>query len=179
MKQEDISQQKLLAENISQGVVDEFAGNQIIIGARLAKNLGITIGDSIALISPTGISTVFGTIPKKQNFTVAAIFYLGMVEYDSNYIFMPLPAAQQFFGLGPNAHRVEVFLNPNDAPPKIIKTLTERLPNSYIIENVQERSSGFFNAIKALNSLIFLILSLIIVVAAFNIISSLVHAGQR
>ena len=178
LKPEDLAQQKLLTEHISQGTASnftqEFNGNQIMIGSRLAKNLGVTIGDSIALISPTGLSTVFGTLPKKQNFTVAAIFYLGMVEYDSNYIFMPLSAAQQFFALGANAHRVEVFLNPSDSPPKIIKILSEQLPNSYIIENVQERSSGFFNAIKALNSLIFLILSLIIVVAAFNIISSLV-----
>ncbi|MCX8506227.1 MAG: ABC transporter permease, partial [Alphaproteobacteria bacterium] len=104
LKQEDLARQKLLANNISQGAVQDFNGNQIMIGARLAKNLGVNIGDSIALISPTGLSTVFGTIPKKQNFTVAAVFYLGMVEYDSNYIFMPLPTAQQFFGLGANAH---------------------------------------------------------------------------
>ncbi len=156
-----------------------FAGNDaVIIGRRLAEKLGVGIGDSITLISPKGLDTAFGTMPRLRAFKVVGTFEIGMYEYDSSFIYMPLAAAQAYF-LSPGAvSQIEVFLDNPDKVGDIKLAIRQLAPGNVRIYDWQQANSSFFNAIQVERNVMFLILTLIIIVAAFNIISSLIMLVQ-
>jgi lipoprotein-releasing system permease protein len=157
------------------GAPAEFTGNNaVIIGRRLAEKLGVGIGDSVTLISPKGLATAFGTMPRMRAFKVVGTFEIGMYEYDSSFVYMPLPAAQAYFLLPGAVSQIEVFLDDPDKVGEVKLDISRLAPGNVRIYDWQQANSSFFNAIQVERNVMFLILTLIIIVAAFNIISSLI-----
>jgi lipoprotein-releasing system permease protein len=175
LSQSDIKVRKILADNIEQGSFEKFSGNNsIVIGYRMARKFNVNVEDEIMLISPQGNVTAFGTVPRMKSYKVTGIFNVGMHEYDSSFIFMPLSAAQIFFKLPKAVSYLDVSIkNPNDAP-KIAVKISDIIGTKGRVYDWQHTNSSFFNAIQVERNVMFLILTLIVVVAAFNIISSLI-----
>ncbi|MBH89351.1 MAG: lipoprotein-releasing system transmembrane subunit LolC [Magnetovibrio sp.] len=170
----DLSARAIIADNIKKGSFENFDIDSVIIGTRLAHKLGVSVGQNVTLISPKGNITAFGVIPRMKKYKIAATFDIGMYEYDSGFIFMSLPAAQTYFKM-PNAiSNLEVSVDhPENAIfiGKKIPLLTDR---TLRIHDWQRANASFFNAIQVERNVMFLILTLIIIVAAFNIISSMI-----
>jgi lipoprotein-releasing system permease protein len=175
LKPEDLRKQSLVARRIVQGNLAEFDGDDaVVIGDRMARNLGLKIGDRVTLISPQSTPTVFGTVPRLQAYRVVATFDIGMFEYDSGFVFMPLKQAQIYFRMGEKVSGIEVMLQDGNAAPEKRMEIAQALGGRYSIYDWQQANAQFFNALQVERSVMFLILSLIILVAAFNIISSLI-----
>ena len=171
----DLSRRKIIADNIQAGSFAEFKGsNAVIIGARMATKMGLAIGDKITLISPKGNATAFGTVPRMRAYRVVATFQIGMYEYDSNFVFMPLSAAQIYFKLPGAVSNLEVFIGDPDNASVVAGRINKALKGQARIHDWQRVNASFFNAIQVERNVMFLILTLIIVVAAFNIISSMI-----
>jgi lipoprotein-releasing system permease protein len=171
----DLRARPLVANNILTGSLDDFGKNNgIAIGYRLAQNLGLRVGDKVNLVSPEGSTTVFGKVPRMAAYPIVAIFDVGMSEYDNTFIFMPLETAQTYFREPQEASYLEVlFDNPQHAI-ELTPVLQKRAPPGYFVRNWQQTNFNFFNALQVERNVMFLILTLIILVAAFNIISSLI-----
>jgi lipoprotein-releasing system permease protein len=175
MRLEDLSSRALIADNIKSGVLAELdASATVLIGQRMAEKYGLKVGDSLRLIAPKGEVTPFGTVPRIANFRIVGIFEVGMYEYDSSFLYMSLANAQQFFRLGERATGVEIVLPDPGQLNRIKRQLIETLPPDYRIVDWQEANRGFFSAIQVERNVMFLILTMIILVAAFNIISTVV-----
>ncbi|MCK5296872.1 MAG: lipoprotein-releasing ABC transporter permease subunit [Alphaproteobacteria bacterium] len=174
-KASDIMDRPVIADNISSGSLDDFKGDDVvIIGYRLADKLGVNVGSSVTLISPKGNVTAFGTVPRMRAYKVSAIFNVGMHEYDSGFIFMPLEGAKLFFNMPDAVTNISIMIND-------IKELKELLPRAASvigsgkrIHDWERANSAFFNAVQVERNVMFLILTLIIIVAAFNMISGLI-----
>lgn len=172
---EDLRSRGLIASHIVSGSLDGFAGDDaIIIGARMAERMNAGVGSRLTLISPTGNITAFGSVPRVRSFEVVATFDVGMFEYDANFIFMPLPAAQALFRLPQAVSTLEIFTDDPDQAGAVTEAVRDELGQDYVVYDWQRLNSSFFNAIQVERNVMFLILTLIIVVAAFNIISSLI-----
>ena len=170
---EDLREKTTLSRNIRMGSLDKFNGRDVVmIGYHLAENLGVAVGQEITLISPQGRDTVAGFIPRIKSFTVVAIFDVGMYEYDSAYVFMPLEAAQPYFQLPQQATQIEISIADPDRTGAAAAAILARTGNGYRLTDWKEANASFFGAIEVEGNVMFLILALIIVVAAFNIISS-------
>jgi lipoprotein-releasing system permease protein len=141
----------------------------------MAQKFGVNPGDAITLISPQGNATAFGTVPRVRAYKVAAIFDVGMYEYDSSFVYLPLASAQVFFRLSEQqVTGVEVMVREPERIFEIRRALIQKLGPQVRIFDWQQANSSFFNAVQVERNVMFLILTLIIVVAAFNIISSLI-----
>ncbi|CCG43137.1 lipoprotein-releasing ABC transporter permease subunit [Magnetospirillum molischianum] len=174
VRPEDLLARQIFARNW-RGVPAEFTGeDSVVLGYRLAEKLGVSIGDTVTLISPKGSATAFGTVPRMRGYRVAGTFNVGMFEYDSGFVFMPLPAAQTFFRLPGAVTQIEVFLDDPDRVPVTRRELTDLTGGAARIYDWQQANANFFNAVQVERNVMFLILTLIILVAAFNIISSLI-----
>ncbi len=175
IRAEDLAKRKIVATNIKQGSLADFKGDDVvIIGSRLAQNMGVRVGDKLTLISPKGNVTAFGTVPRMRAFKIVGTFEIGMYEYDSGFVFMPLEAAQIYFRMPEGVSNIEVFIkNPDDAPGMGLR-VTRELKGQARVHDWQRANASFFNAIQVERNVMFLILTLIILVAAFNIISSLI-----
>ncbi|MEN8195617.1 MAG: lipoprotein-releasing ABC transporter permease subunit [Pseudomonadota bacterium] len=171
----DIRTHRLIAGKIDKGSLKDFKGrDSIVLGYRMARRLGVRAGSSVTLISPQGSVTPFGTVPRLKTFKVVATFNIGMSEYDRGYVFMPLRAAQIFFRLKGTVSNLEVMIAEPDKVKETKRAISERrIPNIRLLD-WQQNHSTFFNALEVERNVMFLILTLIIVVAAFNIISSLI-----
>lgn len=171
----DLASRELIAENITGGTLENFFGRDTVaIGYRLAQKLGVQIGDRVNLISPNGDVTAFGTVPRMKAYEVVATFDVGMFEYDSGFVFMPLEAAQIYFRMKDGVASLEVFIeDPDDAPFRML-AVGGAFGNDARIHDWQRANASFFNAIQVERNVMFLILTLIILVAAFNIVSSLI-----
>jgi lipoprotein-releasing system permease protein len=171
----DLMAKELLAKSIVAGALDQVDGNDAaMIGSRLAKRLGVDVGDRITLVSPNGQTTPFGTVPAIRAYTVRAIYEIGMFEYDSGFVFLPLRAAQVYFNLEKQVSAIEITMaDPFDLQP-VQQKLFAIMPDNAALTNWQRAHASFFNAIQIERNVMFLILTLIIVVAAFNIVSGLV-----
>jgi lipoprotein-releasing system permease protein len=176
IRPEDLRAKAIIAGNIRAGSLNDFQGDDVVaIGTRLALRLGLNLGDRITLVSPQGRATVIGTIPRLRAYRIAALFEVGMNEYDSTYVFMPLPAAQIYFQTGPEAAtQVEVFVNDPTRVRAVNRDIRAALTQPVRILDWQDANSSFFAAVQVERNVMFLILTLIIIVAAFNIISSLI-----
>jgi lipoprotein-releasing system permease protein len=171
----DLAAQQTISSKLSPGALDAFKGDSVLIGERLAFNLGIHTGDTITLISPQGTETAFGTVPRIKAYRVAGTFNVGMYEYDSGVIFMPLAAAQVFFNLPDNAvSQIEVFVTDPDDVGHFDREIGQSLGPNVRVFDWQRNNLSFFNAVEVERNVMFLILTLIIVVAAFNIVSSMI-----
>lgn len=170
----DLKLKNEIFKNVNFGSFDNFHGKNVIaLGQGLAANLGVTVNDKVKLISPNSISTAFGSVPRSKEFKVIAIFNSGMYDYDSATILMPLEAAQNFLSLRNNINLIEVnTLHPDKALAYSHKVQL-LLGTSLQIFSWQTLNSQFLSALAVERTAMFTILSLIITVAAFNIISSL------
>ena len=171
-----LQKKPILADALVAGDYTDFGENRILIGVQMSARLGVGIGEKITLVAPKGKASPFGTIPRSRSYTVAGIFDVGMFEYNANYIFMPLDAAQRFFQLGNTVTSLEIFTDDPQARhmeryKSKIKILTE---GRVSVSDWQDLNSNFFNALQVERNVMFLILTMIIIVAAFNIISSMI-----
>jgi lipoprotein-releasing system permease protein len=165
-----------VSDHIVEGGLDEFAGNDAIaVGVGLAQRFGLRVGDDLTLVSPQGAATAFGTVPRVRAYRIVAVFQVGMNEYDSNYVFLPIEAAQIFFQQPDAASQIEVMLADPDrvnATAADIRTALAGTPVRVI--DWQQTNNSFFTAVQVEQNVMFLILTLIILVAAFNVISSMI-----
>ena len=176
IRQADLKRLQVVAGNIRAGSLDAFEGDDAVaIGIGLAQRLGLGIGSRLELISPQGQATVVGNIPRIRAYKVVAIFQVGFNEADTGFVFLPLQAAQVFFRLPNAATQVEVITtDPDRVQPvaRAIRGVLQGLPVR-VIDWTQSNNS-FFAAVEVERNVMFLILTLIILVAAFNIVSSLI-----
>ncbi len=174
IRHRDLVRRALVAENIHSGSLAEFKDDRVLIGNRLASRLGLVVGDQITLISPKGNVTAFGTVPRMRAYRLAGTFEVGMHEYDSSFIFMPLKTAQVYFRLPGAVTNLEIFIDDPDHARQVGRKIMAATGGKGRIHDWQQANSSFFNAIQVERNVMFLILTLIIVVAAFNIISSMI-----
>ncbi len=152
-----------------------FQGEDAIaIGSRMATRLGVGIGDRLTLIAPQGNATAFGTVPRMRAYQVVAIFDVGMYEYDNSFIFMPLASAQLFFRMPEQVSTLEVFVHDPDRLDQARTALGPVVVGRGRIWDWQQANTTFFTALQVERNVMFLILTLIILVAAFNVISGMV-----
>ncbi len=175
VRPEDLKARTIVAEGTSQGALEAFTGdNAVILGGALARQLAIVPGDEVTLISPRGTVTAFGTVPRVRAYRVVGTFQVGMFEYDSTFVFMPMEAAQTYFQLPQSVSQLEVMIDHADRVGAVRPVLDRALGTRARVFDWQQANSSFFNALQVERNVMFLILTLIIVVAAFNIISSLI-----
>jgi lipoprotein-releasing system permease protein len=172
----DLRGRAIIAHNIRAGSLDDFQGDDAIaIGTVLARRLDVGVGDRVTLVSPEGRVTVFGTVPRLRAYRVAAIFEVGLQDYDGGFVYQPLDAAQIFFRQPGQVSQVEIHLRDPaldfQAAAGIRRALAGR---PVVILDWQRANAGFFQIVEVQRNVMFLILTLIILVAAFNIISSLI-----
>ncbi len=165
----------VIGDGLREGSVAGFEGGRAVaVGTRLARRFGIGAGDSLRLLSPRSAVTAFGSVPRVKRYTVAAVFEVGMYEYDSAFVFMPLAAAQTYFGTGGGVTGLEIFLDDPGRVDAVRQLLPEAGGRPLRVVDWQRANAGFFNAIEVERNVMFLILTLIILVAAFNIVSGLI-----
>ena len=174
IRPQDLRRRPLVADHIVQGSLADFEDDRVAVGARLARRLGIAVGSAITIISPQGTATAFGTMPRIKTYNVIALFDVGMYEYDNSFIFVPLEAAQLFFRLPNAVTSLEVFVADPDRVYEDRRLIAAALGGHVRIVDWQQANSSLFNAVEIERNVMFLILTLIIVVAAFNIISSMI-----
>jgi lipoprotein-releasing system permease protein len=174
IRPEDLRRRPLVADHIVQGSLADFEDDGVAVGDRLARRLGIAVGSAITIISPQGTATAFGTMPRIKTYNVVALFDVGMYEYDNSFIFVPLEAAQLFFRLPNAVTSLEVFVADPDRVHEDRRLIASALGGRVRIVDWQQANSSLFNAVEIERNVMFLILTLIIVVAAFNIISSMI-----
>ena len=174
IRPDDLRHRGLVAQHIVAGSLDDFGDDEVAVGDRLADRLGIKVGDRVTLISPQGNDTAFGTVPRMKGYRVAALFNVGFYEYDNSFIFMPLSAAQVFFKLGDAVSYLEVFIADADRSAQEARLVDTALGGHARIFDWQRANSGIVNAVEIERNVMFLILTLIILVAAFNIISGMI-----
>ena len=176
IRQDDLKSLKAVSGHILSGTLDDFQGDDAIaIGASLASRYGLGVGDRITLVSPQGAATAFGTVPRVRPYKIAAVFQVGMNEYDSSYVFLPLEAAQIFFQQPDSASQIEVRVEDADQVRTVTRAIRQALSEMPLrVVDWQASNNSFFAAVQVERNVMFLILTLIILVAAFNVISSLI-----
>ena len=164
-----------VANNLKQGTLDGFDGGQgLAIGRRLSDQLSVRAGDNITLVAPRGAVTPMGTTPRIKTYKVAAVFEIGMSEYDGAIVFMPLPEAQLYFNRAGDVTAIEVYTTNPDRIDNFRRLVTDAANRPIFMIDWRQRNATFFNALQVERNVMFLILTLIILVAALNIISGLI-----
>ncbi len=178
-KWSDLPAKKLLWNSLDNTAIDNFKIKQnVILGYRLAQRLNLRVGDYISLISPNVMETAIGILPIKQNFMVGGFFDVGMYEYDNNFIFIPWEKAEKFLSIKQIAHGIEIFLDNPKTTQDVYNDLSSKLDENLTIIEWKKRNSSFMNALDVEKNVMFVILTLIILVATFNIISSMIMLVQ-
>lgn len=170
----DILKKKVMRDGFAALDIEGFEGDVVVLGEKLAQKLGVFVGDEITLISPNGKVTAFGSVPRIKSYQIIGTFNMGMYEYDANYVFMPLEAAQKYFGLKDSATVIDVSLKDEKQLPKLRAMIEKSVSLDAYVYDWKQTNSAFFNAIDVERNVMFLILTLIILVAAFNIITGLI-----
>ena len=171
----DLAARKPLWRSLSEEAVTNFREQGgVLIGKTMAFRLGVKTGDTLTLLSSKGRATAFGSVPVRQKFKIAGIFDVGMHEYDSNFLFMNLAKSQSFFGLEDVVTGLEVYSSDPHAVQSMRAVIKDQLPKGHRLYDWQGRNASFLNALAVERNVMFLILTLIILVAAFNIISSMI-----
>ena len=170
----DLRRLKLVSGRIVAGALAQFGDDGIAVGDRLAQQLGVGVGSKVTVISPQGTDTAFGTMPRLKTYHVVALFDVGMYEYDNSFIYVPLKAAQIFFRTGDAVSNLQVYVSNPDRAHATGREIAETLGGNVRIVDWQQANSTLFNAVEIERNVMFLILTLIIVVAAFNIVSSMI-----
>jgi len=196
IRADDLRAQDMIAKNIKAGSLASFGesdspnrpGDAVIAGRKLAQNLGLRVGDRFTLVSPQGNVTAFGTMPRQKSVTLVGVFEVGFHEYDKSMIFMPLDTAQAFFKMGQPGKEgeqgsrvsvIEVFVDNPDRVAEygflLQQVLKEEIASDrLVLTDWQHISSSFFQVIQVERNVMFIILTLIILIAAFNIVSGLI-----
>ena len=175
MSERSLKSLPLVADNIRFGTLDGFDDQTgIAIGMRLASSLRVNVGDQITVITPRGASTPFGTSPRTKAYTIAAIFELGMSEYDKSVIFMPLGEAQKYFNKAGEVDVLEVVIDDPEKVAYFSQVLRAAGGPTVHTTDWLQRNETFAKVLQVERNVMFIILSLIILVAAFNILSSLI-----
>ena len=171
----DIRGTDVIAKNVRAGTLDGLAdGDSVAIGARLAENLGATVGTRISLISPQGQATPFGTVPRIVSYRVAAVFEVGIFDYDKAFVVMPMATAQTLLMLGDDVGMVEVTTDDPDNVGRILAPLVGALNGRAAVTDWRQMNAALFEALVVERTVMFWVLSIIILVAVFNILSSLI-----
>ena len=169
---DDFASLEIINNNKFKGNKDALTGNFISIGNELSFDLGIDIGDDITLMSPSGVETIIGNLPKQKTFTVISIFNSGLADFDNNIAFINLGTLEEFFGLSKDEQNLEVYLkNPQNIESQ--KEIIQNIFDQEFVFSWADMNNSLFSALKVERNVMFIILSLIIIVAAFNIISGL------
>ena len=173
---DDIRKTDVIAKTVKQGDIARLKeGERVVaIGSGLAQNLGLKVGDSIALISPEGTTTPFGTVPRIVSYEVGAIFEIGIYDFDKAFVVLPLGEAQTLFDMGDEVGMVMMTtLNP-DKVEEYVRPLAEKIGLSALVSDWRQLNSALFEALVVEQVVMFWVLSIIILVAVFNILSSLI-----
>jgi lipoprotein-releasing system permease protein len=174
MREADIRRLPGVGENVVEGDWENFdAGEGVAIGTGMADTMGLNVGDLLTLVTPDGNQTAFGVSPRVKSYPVQAIFQIGMSEYDSVFVFMPLAEAQLYFNREGRADVIEVFVDDPDAVTGMLNDVEIAADRPVLLTTWQQRNITFFNALEVERNVMFLILGLIILVAALNIVSGL------
>lgn len=176
LTRDDLRAFPLIDKNIIDGTLDRFdTAKGVIIGSRLARFLGLRVGQSMTLLGAAGPDTPFGRLPRARSFPVIGTFQLGMSEYDSLLVFMPRAAAQSFFNIGDTATTIDIIISDPDQAPAFIMPLNRAAGSAPInITTWQQSNATLFSALSIERNVMFLILTFIILIAAFNILSGLI-----
>jgi len=169
---DDINRIELINNGIVEGSIDNFSQNSISIGKELAISLDLMTGDEVTLMSTSNLQTPFGGVPLQEKFKISSIFSTGLAEFDQNVIFMPFENANSLFELTDLDINLEIFLNNPDKANEIKKDIQKIFMEHYVY-TWSDLNKSFFGALKVERNVMFIILTLIIIVAAFNIISGL------
>ena len=161
-----------LEKNISKGDLNKFKKNTAFIGAELAFNLNIKVGDKINLMSSAFVATPFGGLPKQETLTVTGVFNTGFYEFDQNFVFLNLSDALSIFDKEEYDQNLEIYLT-NPMKADLFKNQIQKLDQNYFVYSWSDLNKSFFSALKVERNVMFIILTLILIVAAFNIISGL------
>jgi lipoprotein-releasing system permease protein len=174
LREDDIKQLEFVSGRVRDGSFDGFDGKEAVaIGMRMANALRVNMGDSISLVSPRGAQTPFGTAPRIKRYTIAAIFELGMSEYDRTIVFMPLAESQKYFNSPDAVTVIEVIADNAEKVGDLKAPLRAAGGDSIHLTDWRERNASFFTVLEVERNVMFVILSLIVLVAALNIISGL------
>jgi len=175
MTSHDILTNPSISSHVIAGSLRDLSpdGDSVAIGARLAEQLGVSVGSSITIISPQGRTTPFGTMPRIVDYRVAAIFEVGLYDFDKAFVVMPMAEAQNFLMLGDSVGMIEVQTIDPDRVGEILAPLAARVANRAVVNDWRSMNSALFEAIQVERVVMFCILCIIILVAAFNILSSL------
>ncbi len=174
VRQADLLNQRLLPESIVDGSVEAISEKRIGLGTRMALRMGLGVGDKVTLISPNGNATAFGTVPRMKAYEIGALFEVGMYDYDNTFILMPMADAQIYFQQEDKASLVEIMVDDPDDVAGYRNEIGPLVGGVGGLVDWQQMNNQFFNALKVERNVLFLILSLIIMVAAFNIISGMI-----
>jgi lipoprotein-releasing system permease protein len=174
VRQADLLSQKLLPNSIIAGAIEAISEKRIGLGTRMALRMGVGVGDKVTLISPNGNATAFGTVPRMKAYEIGALFEVGMYDYDNTFILMPMEDAQIYFQQEEKASLIEVMVDDPDDVPRYRDAIGPLVGGVGSLVDWQQMNNQFFNALKVERNVLFLILSLIIMVAAFNIISGMI-----
>src|SRR5215213_5244074 len=171
----DLAKIEPVADNIRQGTIQDFDNSGgVAIGKRLAETLSLQVGDTITLITPRGAATPFGTAPRIKGYPVAAVFEIGMSEFDATFVYMPLKEAQAYFNREGDVTVIEVFLDDADKVDEARQAIEMAAERPILMTDWRQRNRTFFAALEVERNVMFLILMLIVLVAALNIISGLI-----
>ena len=170
--QNDIDKIDLIKKGIIDGSLNSFNKNTISIGKELSISLDLLVGDEITLMSTSNLQTPFGNLPLQEKFTISSVFSTGLAEFDQNVIFMPFENANSLFELSDMDIDLEIFLNKPDKV-QLVKERVQKIFSDHYVYSWADLNKSFFGALKVERNVMFIILTLIIVVAAFNIISGL------
>jgi lipoprotein-releasing system permease protein len=171
----DLEKLPSVAKNIKQGTLAGFdEGQGVAIGRRLADQLSLRAGDNITLVAPRGAVTPMGTTPRIKVYKIAAVFEIGMSEYDSAFVFMPLKEAQAYFNRAGDVTAIEVYTDNPDRVDAYRKAVQDAAQRPIFMIDWRQRNATFFNALQVERNVMFLILTLIVLVAALNIVSGLI-----
>ncbi len=155
--------------------LDKIQDGELVAGASLTRTLSVGMGDQISLVSANNATpTPFGSMPRIMSYPVMSSFFMGMYEYDSGYIFMPLETAQKYLNIPDAVTHIDLFLRDPEDTAQVRDALARLLPDGFVVRDWRDLNRGFVGALQVESNVMFLILMLIIIVAAFNIVSSLV-----
>jgi lipoprotein-releasing system permease protein len=176
MQMDDIRNLKLVADNVRAGRLEDLAleGNFVAIGARLSESLGAGVGDTISLISPDGQVTPFGTTPRIVPYQIAAVFEVGIFDYDKAFVLMPLDRAQTFLRMGDDIGMITLTTTNADKADRILQPLVPALTGRGIIIDWRQMNGVLFEALSVERTVMFVVVGFIILVAVFNILTSLI-----
>ncbi len=174
---EDLKRLPLITRNIKEGSIENWDkpdGEGVMIGRRLAQQLSLKLGDNLTLASPRGAVTAFGTTPRIKAYKILALFEVGMTEFDSAFVFLPFAEAQAYFNREGDATSIEVFTDNPDRVDRYRRDVSDAADRAIFTIDWRQRNASFFSALQVERNVMFMILTLIVLVAALNIVSGLI-----